>query len=108
MILLSIFENHGNTDIDLYFKNFSLSPPLYMGIIFAIFISSGKIPWTKELLNIYLSDFTIKSKTLLIVLKDISSYAGLSLVFKEQNAFLTSSSLNVAALVNIFQKFLVC
>ena len=44
---------------------------LCMNVICAILISSGKIPWVKQLLNIYLSGSTIKSKTLLIALKDI-------------------------------------
>ena len=41
-----------------------------MSAILAIFVNSGKIPWTKELLNIYLSGSTAKSKTS-IALKDI-------------------------------------
>ena len=41
-----------------------------MDVIRAVFISSGKISWTKELLNIYLGG-SIKSKILLIALKDM-------------------------------------
>ena len=42
-----------------------------MGVIRVIFISSGKIPWAKESLNIYLSGSTIKLKALLTALEDI-------------------------------------
>ena len=52
----------------------SFSPPFHMGVIRAICIFfSGKIPWMKELLNIYLSGCTVKSKSLLIALTDTSS-----------------------------------
>ena len=36
------------------FLTFSLSPLLYKGVIRAIFVSSRKISWAKELLSIYL------------------------------------------------------
>ena len=51
-----------------------------MGVIRAIFISSGKIPWAKELLNIYRSGSNLKSKTS-VTWKEISSLPGLLLVF---------------------------
>ena len=47
-----------------------------MCVIRTIFISSGKIPWAKELLNIYRSGSNLKSKTS-VTWKEISSWPGL-------------------------------
>ena len=39
-------------DIGLLFEDMFLSPPLYMGITFAIFMLSEKVPLEKDLLHI--------------------------------------------------------
>ena len=88
IILSSIFEKHSRTDIGLLFIAFPLSPPLNIRVIRAIFISFWKILQLKELLIICLSGSTIKLKTLLIALKEISLKLGLLLVFKEKMRFL--------------------
>ena len=62
------------------------SPFLKSGITLALFIFSGKIPFSSDRLKKCFKGSLISSKHALTTLKFISSYPGLSLVFNEEKA----------------------
>ena len=66
------------------------SPFLKNGITLAIFIFSGKVPFSSDRLNKCFRGSLISPKHLLTTLKFISSYPGLLLVFNEKKASFNS------------------
>ena len=65
---------------------FSGSPFLKSGITLAIFIVSGKIPFSSDRLNKCFRGSLLSPKHFLTTLKFLSSYPGLLLVFNEKKA----------------------
>ena len=67
-----------------------LSSALYIGVTFAIFKSSGKIPFSRDKSKRNFNGSDNSPKHFLITLKLISSYPGFLLIFSEKNASFSS------------------
>ena len=61
-----IFGNCGISDIGLLFAKSDLFPDLNIGTTFAVFMLSGNTPVLKDLLNIFVSGFTMTSMHFLL------------------------------------------